>query len=108
MADRYYINALLECQPGRMPIYRVWVDNELMCERTFWLDSSKFYIDEMIYVELDAGNHAIKLELVDPSLGRVWIKRMVITNLDSTMQGLNYHVPQEPQGRIQIAEFQTK
>lgn len=44
------------------PVYRIYVDNELMTERTFGWPSYQNYITEHIYCDLDTGVHTLSLE----------------------------------------------
>lgn len=67
----------------KMPIYRLRVDGELMCERTFWPNPEKLYIEENIIVELSSGKHKIVLEQVDPTLGKVWINHAKIIDVET-------------------------
>lgn len=62
----------------KLPIYRIWVDDELMCERTFWIDPQKYFIREAIHVEIEPGPHALTIEQVDQRLGKVFIKKLKI------------------------------
>ena len=54
-----------------------------MCERTFWPNPEKLYIEENIIVELGSGNHTLVLEQVDPTLGKVWIKQAMIIDVEA-------------------------
>lgn len=47
------------------PVYRIYVDNELMTERTFGWPSYQNYITEHIYCDLDTGVHTLSLENLD-------------------------------------------
>lgn len=44
--------------------YRIYVDNDLITERTFIWDKNQTYIAEHIFVQLDKGPHEIKIETV--------------------------------------------
>ena len=67
----------------RLPIYRVWLDEELMCERTFWPNPERHFIIETMIVELeDGGRSKLRFELVDPTLGKAWMERVVITDVE--------------------------
>lgn len=50
---------------GKPPVYRVYVDSELLTERTFTWDSQTQYIKEHIQVNLSPGVHWLTLEQVD-------------------------------------------
>ena len=71
-----------------IPSYRIWVDNELMCERSFWVDPETFIIREMIYVVLEPGDHILRLEQIDQSMGKVWMDRVIIRNENKQQNGV--------------------
>jgi hypothetical protein len=83
MLKEYVIIADINALWIKMPIYRLRVDEELMCERTFWINPEKLYIEENIIVELDSGKHTLVLEQVDPTLGKVWIKKAKIIDVET-------------------------
>lgn len=47
------------------PIYRIYVDNEMLVERTFGWPSYQNYIREHMYCDLDTGVHTLSLENLD-------------------------------------------
>ena len=47
------------------PIYRIYVDGELLVERTFGWPSYQNYITEHMYCDLDTGVHTLWLENLD-------------------------------------------
>ena len=47
------------------PIYRIYVDNEMLIERTFGWPSYQNYITEHMYCDLDTGVHTLCLENLD-------------------------------------------
>jgi hypothetical protein len=49
------------------PIYRIYVDNEMLVERTFGWPSYQNYITEHMYCDLDTGVHTLILENLDPN-----------------------------------------
>lgn len=59
---------------GLDPIYRVYVNDELFTERTWrWTD---MYLKEMIPIEAEPGEYAIRYELVPPHLARLTVSNM--------------------------------
>ena len=48
------------------PIYRIYVDNEMLVERTFGWPSYQNYITEHMYCDLETGVHTLCLENLDP------------------------------------------
>ena len=49
----------------RAPTYRIYVNNEMLTERTFGYTSYQFYIREHMYCNLDTGVHTLRLENLD-------------------------------------------
>jgi hypothetical protein len=47
------------------PIYRIYVDNEMLVERTFGWPSYQNYITEHMYCDLNTGVHTLCLENLD-------------------------------------------
>lgn len=47
------------------PIYRIYVDGEMLVERTFGWPSYQNYITEHMYCDLDTGVHTLWLENLD-------------------------------------------
>ena len=50
---------------GTPPVYRVFVDSELLTERTFIWDSQTQYVREHIQVNLSPGVHWLSIEQLD-------------------------------------------
>lgn len=46
---------------GPAPVYRVYVDNEMLTERTFTWEPKRHYVREHIEVYLDPGWHDVKI-----------------------------------------------
>lgn len=44
------------------PVYRIYVDDEMLVERTFGWPSYQNYVTEHIYCDLDTGVHTLRLE----------------------------------------------
>jgi hypothetical protein len=44
------------------PVYRVYVDDDLLTERNFIWESSRHYVREHIEVLLDSGWHEVRIE----------------------------------------------
>jgi hypothetical protein len=47
------------------PVYRIYVDDEMLIERTFGWPSYQNYIREHLYCELATGVHTLRLENLD-------------------------------------------
>jgi hypothetical protein len=62
----------IKCEwEGLDPIYRVYVNEELFSERTwYWGDS---YLEEMLQIEAEPGEYIIRVELVPPHLAQLTV-----------------------------------
>jgi hypothetical protein len=47
------------------PVYRLYVNDEMLTERTFGWVSYQFYITEHMYCDLETGVHTLRLENLD-------------------------------------------
>lgn len=52
------------------PVYRIFVDDNLLTERTFGYQSYQFYIVEHILCNLEDGSHNLKLVSLDDNNNR--------------------------------------
>lgn len=64
------------------PIYRVWINNILYNERVYWIDPKIEYIEEVMYFELDPGEHTILVEKISAPEAKIWLERAVIRYKD--------------------------
>jgi hypothetical protein len=64
----------------RPPVYRLYVDNELMTERTFAWPGYQVFIKENLICDLEAGKHFIKLENCS-STGFFELENLCIENI---------------------------
>jgi hypothetical protein len=75
--DKQFVRVLadVDCKwEGLNPIYRVYVNDELFAERTwFWADC---YLEEMLPIFAEPGNYNLRWELVPPHLAE-----LTVTNL---------------------------
>ena len=46
------------------PVYRIYVDKDLLTERSFIWNPSETYIEELVTVFLEAGPHSMRVEHV--------------------------------------------
>lgn len=58
------------------PRYRVYVDSDLITERTYSWEPRKFFIEEHVIIEAMQGEHKLKIENVDPDYGFFTIKNI--------------------------------
>lgn len=56
------IDVFCEGLKNNAPFYRLYVDNELLTERTWTWPSYEVFIREQIEVDVDSGSHTITLD----------------------------------------------
>lgn len=62
------VSADVHCHwSGPVPRYRLYLDGELMCERDFGWHGWEICIFELMYVNLEQGNHTLTIEQVGKS-----------------------------------------
>lgn len=66
------------------PRYRVYVDQDLLTERTFTWPSGKQYVEEHLVVHLQPGQHKIRIENVDPDLGIITTKNLKLDGIPTS------------------------
>ena len=103
MAKFYHLEIRIENDHGHHPDYRLWIDGELMCERTFWLEGDKFYIDENCAVKLTEGKHRAILELLRRKPGRCQVLRLIVNDIETKTNAI--FKPQAVDGRHQVIDF---
>lgn len=64
---------------GQTPRYRLYLDDELMCERDFGWHGWELCIYECMYVKLQPGTHKLRLEQVGES-GRFDLKNVLVND----------------------------
>lgn len=47
---------------AKMQSYRLYVDNDLITERTFVWDHTKEFVREKVYIRLEPGDHSVRVE----------------------------------------------
>lgn len=52
------------------PVYRIYVDDDLLTERTYIWNNSEHYIKEHILVNLEPGVHSLRVVHVDSEINR--------------------------------------
>jgi hypothetical protein len=76
----YILEFDLYCiDPASSPIYRIFIDGDLIVERTYIWNNIHEYLREEIYVNLDFGYHKLSIE----SLGT----RRVFFTANATLNG---------------------
>ena len=59
---------------GLNPVYRVYVNDEMFAERTWYWTNE--YLEEMLQIEAFPGNYTIRFELVSPHLAKLAVKNI--------------------------------
>lgn len=58
----------------RGPRYRVFINDELFAERTWiWQDR---YLEEALQIEARSGQYPIRIELVEPGVGKLKVRNL--------------------------------
>ena len=83
------------------PVYRIWINDNLYTERTFWPDCLIEFIQEEMFFELNHGKHIITLEKITEPTAKIWAEKLVIKY---GMQENTFTFPINPQDK-QIIKF---
>ena len=74
----------LHCNWGdRAPSYRIYVDKDLITERTFSWPGFHVFVKENVVVNLDPGFHYIRIENLNPELGKFTVKNLTVDDQPS-------------------------
>jgi hypothetical protein len=77
----------LYCHWGeREPAYRVYIDNDLITERTFDWPGFQIFIREHIVVAVEPGKHLIKVENLNPECSKFEIKNVKVNQKPSAVE----------------------
>jgi hypothetical protein len=66
---------------GAAPRYRVYVDSDLITERTFVWDTRDQFIEEHVVIEAPVGPHTLRIENVDPALGTFTVEHLLVDGI---------------------------
>jgi hypothetical protein len=66
---------------GANPRYRIYVDEDLITERTFVWNSDNQYIEEHVIIDAPIGQHTLRVENVDPSLGTFTVENILLDGI---------------------------
>ena len=66
---------------GEPPEYRIYVDDDLITERTFSWDSESIYIEEHVIIEAPVGQHNFRVENITPERGTITIDNIKLDGL---------------------------
>jgi hypothetical protein len=64
------------------PAYRIYVDRDLITERTFRFPPAEIYLQETVICNLDPGTHAVRLEALDAN-GTFSVRNVQVNNQSS-------------------------
>ena len=59
---------------GLDPVYRVYVNDELFAERTWYWGGA--YLEEMLQIEAEPGKYQLRWELVSPHLAQLRVENV--------------------------------
>lgn len=77
----------LYCHWGeKEPSYRIYVDNDLITERTFSWPGFQIFIRENVIVNLEPGKHSVRIENLDPTISKFEIKNVKVDNQSATAE----------------------
>lgn len=89
----YYENAC--------PNYRIWINDTLYNERQFWVNWTREYIEELMYFDLENGEHTIIIEKISALDAKLWAEKLIIKYKDRKKV---FEFPINPQDK-QIIKF---
>lgn len=82
----------VHCQYAhKHPRYRIYVDDDLITERTFTWSPKTQFVEENIVVRAVQGEHKFKLENVDPDDGFFTIKHIRLDGI-TTPKGQTFDI----------------
>jgi hypothetical protein len=70
---------------NKPPVYRLYVDNELLTERTFTHTPYQFFLVEHLCCNLESGVHFLTLENLDVD-ARFELEKLLIDNVEINKQ----------------------
>jgi hypothetical protein len=77
----------VQCHWGdKEPVYRVYIDDELLTERTFIWPGFRNYVREMALVNLLPGKHVIRIENLTPDAGTFVIDNVTVDDQESQLE----------------------
>lgn len=68
---------------GLNPVYRVYVNDELFAERTWWWTTE--YLEEILPIEAEPGEYQLRWELVPPHLAQLTVQNIRVDLGPGTM-----------------------
>ena len=58
------------------PVYRIFLDGQLVIERIFWPVRDEFFIQEQLTMENDGTEHIINIDNVFGEFGKIKVKKV--------------------------------
>lgn len=83
---KYFVRVLadVDCEwEGLNPIYRMYVNDELFAERTWYWSTE--YLEEMLQIEAAPGDYNLRWELVPPHLAQLNVKNIRVDHGPATI-----------------------
>jgi hypothetical protein len=74
---KHFVRVLadVDCEwEGLNPVYRVYVNDELFTERTWYWTTE--YLEEMLQIEAIPGDYTLRWELLHPHLAQLTVKNI--------------------------------
>jgi hypothetical protein len=68
------------------PTYRVYVDDDLITERSFVWQGYKNYIRENFAIAVKHGEHSIRIENISPNTAKFTVKRVRVDERDTDVK----------------------
>ena len=56
-----------------VPVYRIFLDNQLVAERRFWPETPDYFIQEQLTLINDGSAHNVKVKNVFPDRGEIFM-----------------------------------
>ena len=72
------------------PVYRLFLDQQLVIERVFWPEAPDYYIEEQLTLHCDGTTHRLEIKNVLPDIGDFFIHDVKFHDGD-TRQPLTVH-----------------
>jgi len=89
----YQVSVDVYCESAydHEPAYRVYVDQDLLTERTWIWPRHEQYIQEHIEVNLDPGQHQVRVESLNDFDG-FGVKNLIVNGVAQDQQDLSFTV----------------
>jgi hypothetical protein len=75
------INVFCQKDWARNPVYRVYVDDDLLTERTWIWPAYEFFIKENIEVDISPGKHRIVVQTTVPDSDNIVFRNLTVNGI---------------------------